>query len=252
MRHFDLLLLRHPHLRAVDYQRLVQRVKTDPVAHWDEFVEACAPVIFTAATRLARNVGNVRAVAEEATVQVFQKLAADDFALIRSYIGYGKFPSELVRLTQLAPALAGPRQDREYPALDGTAPIEDADAPVPALEPRYVELLEKEGDRFVAAVKRVVRIFHRQDRLMLGLRYEQGLTARELDEVFRIGSPERVARILDRLVDRIQPVVAVASAWELDGAQRHALARRVLFRIFGEGSLESDDDVEAAPALQHH
>ena len=252
MRHFDLLLMRHPHLRSIDYQRLVQRVKTDPPAHWDELVEACTPIVLTAALRMARSVGNAKALAEQATVQVFQMLAKDDYALIRAYVGYGKFPSELVRLTQLAPVLAEPRQGREFPALSGETAIEDADAPVPALDSQYVELLEKEGPDFVTAVRRVVQVLHRRDRLMLGLRYEQGLTVRELDQIFRLGTPERVAGILDRLVSSIQPIVAVASAWELDDAQRHALARRVLFLVFSSGSLESDEDLDASPALQHH
>jgi hypothetical protein len=251
MRHFDLLLMRHPHLRSIDYQRLVQRVKNDPAAHWDEFVAACAPVVLTAALRLARNVGNAEAVAELATVQVFQELAAHNFALVRSYIGYGKFPSELVRLTQQAPVLAEARASREFPAPDGTAAIDDPDAPIPALDAKYISLLEQEGEKFIEAVRRVVRILHRQDRLMLGLRYEQGLQARELDQVFRLGSPERVAGILDRLIEQLQPIVAVAEAWQLDGAQRHALARRVLFGIFSEGSLETDEDAATAPALQH-
>jgi len=160
MRHFDLLLMRHPHLRSIDYQRLVQRVKTDPPAHWDEFVEACAPIVLTAALRMARPVGNVKALAEQATVQVFQMLAENNYALIRAYVGYGKFPSELVRLTQLVPALAEPRQGREFPALSGEMAIEDDDAPVPALDACYVELLEKEGDRFVTAVRRVVQVLH--------------------------------------------------------------------------------------------
>ena len=252
MRHFDLLLMRHPHLRSIDYQRLIQRVKTDPPAHWDEMVEACAPIVLTTALRLARPVGNARALAEQAVVQVFQMLAENDYALIRAYVGYGKFPSELVRLTQLAPVLAEPRRDREFPALSGETAIEDADAPVPALDPRYVELFEKEGPAFATAVRRVVHALHRRDRLMLGLRYEQGLTVRELDQVFRLGSPERVAGILDRLIVTLQPVVAVASAWELDDAQRHALARRVLFEVFASGSLESDEDLATSPALQHH
>jgi hypothetical protein len=251
MRHIDLLLMRHPHLRSVDYQRLVQRVKEDPAAHWDEFVDACAPVVLTAALRLARTVGNAEAVAHQATVQVFQKLASNNYALVRSYIGYGKFPSELVRLTQQAPVLAEARVSREFPELDGTSPIEDPDAPVPSLEAKYVSLLEQEGEKFVEAVRRVIRILHRQDRLMLGLRYEQGLHCRELDQLFRLGSPERVAGILDRLIEQIQPIVAVAEAWQLEGAQRHALARRVLFGIFSEGSLETDEDAATAPALQH-
>jgi hypothetical protein len=252
MRHFDLLLMRHPHLRSIDYQRLLQRVKADPSAHWEELVEACTPIVLTAALRMARSVGNAKALAEQATVQVFQMLAENDYALIRSYVGYGKFPSELVRLTQLAPALAGLRQGREFPALAGESAIDDPDAPVPALDARYVELLEKEGPDFVTAVRRVVQVLHRRDRLMLGLRYEQGLAVRELDQVFRLGTPERVAGILDRLVSGLQPIVAVAAAWELDEAQRHALARRVLFRVFSSGSLESDEDLATSPALQHH
>ena len=252
MRHFDLLLMRHPHLRSIDYQRLVQRVKTDPSAHWDELVEACTPIVLTAALRMAQPVGNAKALAEQATVQVFQMLAENDYELIRSYVGYGKFPSELVRLTQLAPALAEPRQGREFPGLSGDAAIEDRDAPVPALDARYVELFEKEGSPFVTAVRRVVQVLHRRDRLMLGLRFEQGLSVRELDQIFRLGTPERVAGILDRLVSSIQPIDAVASAWELDDAQRHALARRVLFQVFSEGSLESDEDRTTSPALQHH
>jgi hypothetical protein len=251
MRHLDLLLMRHPHLRSIDYQRLVQRVKEDPSAHWDELVEACAPIVLTAAERLARQVGNQKAVAEQATVQVFQRLADDDFALLRAYVGYGKFPSELVRLTQQAPVLAEARRAREYPEVSPLRPIVDPDFEVPALEEVYVALLEREGGRFVTAVRRVVHVLHRRDRLLLGLRFEQGLTCRELDHVFRIGSPERVAGILDRLLDQIQPLVAVAKAWELDGAQRHALAHRILFEIFSEGSLESDDDKITSPALQH-
>lgn len=251
MRHLDLLLMRHPHLRSIDYQRLVQRVKEDPAAHWDELVEACAPVVLTAAERLAREVGNQKAVAEQATVQVFEKLAEDDFALLRAYVGYGKFPSELVRLTQLTPVLSEARRDREYPAISAEAPIVDPDFEVPALDDRYVHLLEKEGGRFVTAVHRVIHVLHRRDRLMLGLRFEQGLTCHELDQVFRIGSPARVASILDRLLDQIQPLVAVSEAWELERSQRHALAHRVLFEIFSGSSLESDEQKATSPALQH-
>ena len=69
--------------------------------------------VLTAALRLARNVGNAEAVAEQATVQVFDRLASNDYALVRSYIGYGKFPSELVRLTQQAPVLAEARAAAE-------------------------------------------------------------------------------------------------------------------------------------------
>ena len=249
MRHFDLLLMRHPHLRSIDYQRLVQRVKEDPAGHWDEFVQACAPIVLTAATRLARGIGSSRALAEQATVEVFKQLATNDYELIRSYIGYGKFPSELVRLTQLTPALAGPRQEREFPQPG--AGIEDPDSPVPALDQSYLSLLEKEGQEFTQAVRRAVSVLHRRDRLMLAMRYEQGLTTAELDQVFRLGSAKRVAGILDRLIAQVQPIVAVAKAWELDDVQRHALARHVLPEVFAAGSMETDEELTTSPALQH-
>lgn len=252
MRHIDLLLMRHPKWRSVDFQRLVQRVKTDPAQHWDELVEACAPIVLTVALRLARRIGNAKSVAEQATLQVFEQLAANDYALIRTYIGYGKFPSELARLTQLAPALVDARRAREYPKNSGEAPIEDPHAPVPALDARYVALYEQEGERFMKAVRNAVAILHRRDRLLLGLRFEQGLTVAELDQLFRLGTPERVAGILDRLLATLQPVNAVAAAWELDDAQRHALAHRVLYQIFSVHSMESDENAPTIPALQHH
>ena len=250
MRHLDVLLLRHPHLRHIDYQRLVQKVKEDPRAHWDELVEASAPIVYTAARRLARGLGNVDALAEEATRQVFETLRRDDFALIRSYVGYGKWPSELVRLTQLTPALSELRREREYPDLDLSRPVADPDQEIPVLEQRYADLLEKEGERFFTAMRRVIGVLHRRDRLMLGFRYEQGLTLRELDQIFRLGTPERVGRLLDRLLGYLQPLRAVGDAWEMPHEQRHALLRVVVVRLYGETSMETDEEKHVAPALQ--
>lgn len=250
MRHFDVLLLRHPHLRHIDYQRLVQRVKEDPRAHWDELVEASAPIVHTAALRLAHGHGNAESIADAATLQVFEELRRDDFARVRSYVGYGKWPSELVRLTQLAPALAQVRSGREFPPLDAGTAVADPDQPIPALDPRFASLLEQEGERFFVAMRRVLAVLHRRDRLMLGFRYEQGLTLRELDQIFRLGTPERVGKLLDRLLGYLQPIRAVGDAWEMPHDQRHALLRLCVVRIYGESSMETDEDRALAPALQ--
>jgi hypothetical protein len=251
MRHLDVLLIRHPHLRNVDFQRLVQRCKEDPRAHWDELVEASAPIVYTAALRLAEPFGHSKSVAEEATAQVFERIADDDFAVIRDYVGYGKWQSQLVRMAQQVPAIADIRGLREQPALDPAQTLEDPDTPIPPLEPRYADLLDKEGDRFFDAMRQVIAVLHRQDRLMLGLRYEQGLTLRELDQVFRLGTPERVGSLLDRLLGYLQPLRALGDAWEMPHAQRHALLRLVVCRLYAAHSMETPADRPAAPALQH-
>lgn len=243
--------MRHPRLRHVDYQRLVQRVKQDPAAHWDEFVEATCPIVHAMALRLAHGAGHRDAVAEEATRQVFEALADDDYAVIRAYVGYGKFPSQLVRMLMKTEALQKGRHGREYPTVDLARPIEDDDQTIPVLEARYAELLEQEGERFFKAMARVIGVLHRRDRLMLGFRYEQGLTLRELDMIFRLGTPERVGNLLDRLLGILQPLRAVGDAWEMPHEQRHALLRVVVHKLYGEGSMETDEDRAAGPALQH-
>lgn len=243
--------MRHPRLRHVDYQRLVQRVKLDPPAHWDEFVDATIPVVFGVAKRLARGAAQPDAVAEEATRQLYHDLKVDDFAVIRAYVGYGRFPSQLVRMLMKTEALRDGRRGREFPPVDLAVPIDDADQPVPVLDGRYADLLEKEGERFFVAMKRVIGVLHRRDRLMLGFRYEQGLTLRELDQLFRLGTPERVGNLLDRLLAVLQPLRAVGDAWDMPHEQRHALLRVVVHRLYGENSMETDEDRSSGPALQH-
>ena len=48
---------------------------------------------------MARHAGQKEYVAEEATLQTFEALRRDDYAIVRSYVGYGKWVSELVLLT---------------------------------------------------------------------------------------------------------------------------------------------------------
>jgi len=156
-----------------------------------------------------------------------------------------------VRILMKTDALRDARRGREYPPVDLALPIEDDAQPVPVLEARYADLLEKEGERFFVAMKRVIGVLHRRDRLMLGFRYEQGLTLRELDMIFRLGTPQRVGNLLDRLLGILQPLRAVGDAWEMPHEQRHALLRVVVHKLFDEGSMETDEDRAAGPALQH-
>ncbi len=250
MRHLDRLLQRDPKLRGVDFQRLVQRARQDPQAHWPELVEASMPVVYTLALRLADDLRNGEAMAEEATREVFAELHDTDFAVVREYIGYGKWPSLLLRLTQNARVLADRRSERENPVDAAALLRKDNDGLVPELEPRVSDLIHKEGDRFSTAMKRVIHILHRQDRLLLGMRYEQGLTLRELDHLFRLGSPERVQSLLDRLVDSMQPIRAVADAWDLDHGQKHAVVQHFVKQLYASGSMETGDDRKVAAALQ--
>lgn len=250
MKHLDSLLRQHPHLRHVDYQRLVQRAKSDPPAVWTELVETSIPIVYTTALRLADDLRNGPAMAEEATLEVFETIRDDDYRVIREYVGYGRWPSLLVRLTQETRVLSERRREREHPANPAARTEQDPDSPVPPLDPALARRLEEEGERFFQAMARVLGVLHRQDRLLLGMRYEQGCSLRELDQVFHLGSAERVQSLLDRLLDSLQPLRAVAEAWQAPSAQRHALMRVIVSRLYRTGSMETDEQKQAAPALQ--
>ena len=243
MKHIDRMIQQDPELRHVDYQRLVQRLKEDPQAHWAELVRVSSPIVFTAAGRLASHLPEGEALADRATLQVFERLAEDDYAIIRGYVGFGRFPSLLVRLTEETPALEalvdGPRPDSE-----------DPDQPTPDLSPRLADLIVEEGEALPSALFKVMRRLHRQDRLLLAMRYEQGLSLRELDQIFRLGSPERVGALLVRLLHSLQPLAAVMEAWQVEAEQEEALAQGILRKIFAEHSLGTEEEQKAQPALQ--
>jgi hypothetical protein len=256
MKHIQRLIQEDPRLRHVDYQLLVQKAKVDPNAHWEELVRTSAPIVHTAAWRLAEHLPEGASVAEEVTRQVFEAIAGNDYEILRSYIGYGKWPSLLVRLTQQSPLLAERRRDREYPELpsEGRPPIAlaDPDGPIGPLSPQIEELCEKEGQPFLQALRKSVRILHRRDRLMLAMRYEQGLTLAELDQLFRLGTPDRVAALLKRIRQNLQPFRAVAEAWQLPEDQEEPLLRFTLGRILREHSMATVDEDKLAPAVASH
>jgi len=234
----------------VDYQRLVMRAQADPEAAWDDLVEASVPIVYTAALRLADDLRNGPSMAEEATVEVFDRLADDDFALVRGFVGNGKWSTYLVRLTQQTPILRDRRQERERPAASVEQPLVDPDGSVPALDPSVAELLEREGEPFLVAMRRSLSTLHRSDRLLLGLRYEQDLTLRELDHLLRLGTPGRIAALVDRVGEALQPLRAVAEAWSLEDDQKRALLRVLVRRLYAR-SMETDEDRTIAPATQH-
>lgn len=256
MKHIQRLIQEDPQLRHVDYQRLVQKAKGDPDAHWEELVRVSAPIVYTAAARLADHLPEGASVAEEATRQVFASLVNDDYAILRSYVGYGKWPSLLVRLTEQCPLLSERRRDREYPeTTDATRPpvaLSDPDGAIGGLDPQIEELCEKEGERFLEALRKALKIMHRRDRLMMAMRYEQGLTLVELDQIFRLGSPERVASLLKRIRHSLQPFAAVASAWNLAEEQEEPLLRFTLGRILREHTLATVNEDKLAPAVASH
>ncbi len=247
MRHLDLLLMRHPHLRKIDYQRLVQTTKEDPAQHWEAFVEACAPIVHTIALRLVAHAPDVRSRAELATREVFETLRANDYQIIQDYVGYGKFPSLLARLTQLSPAVAEVRAPHER---DLDRPLDDPDRPIEVLDPRYSELLAKEGEAFLHAMEQALGLLHRMDRLMLSLRYDQELTLAEVDQILRLGSAQRVDSLLNRLVAKLQPLRALADAWDLSDEQGQALTRVVIHKVFDRGNMATHDEAAVAPATQ--
>jgi hypothetical protein len=230
MQHLDRLIRQHPSLRDVDYQRLVQKAQSDPTAHWSELVRASAPIAYSMALRLAGDRPDSAAVAERATFELFAAIRADDFARLREVVGYGRWPSLLVRWLRATPALA---------AL-ATTTQPDVEAPIPAVDEAVARVLAAEGERFIDHMHRVLRSLHPHDRLLLAMRYERGLTLREIDQLFRLGTPPRVASLLRRLEDSLQPIQAVGASARLDAEQRRALLAQVVRKIFATSDMQSE------------
>lgn len=255
MQHLDQLLREQPHVRDVDYQRLALAAQQDPAAAWPELVRLSIPIVYTAAWRMSEGLRDRDAVAETATAQVFERLRDDDFATVRGFVGFGKWTSLLVRFTQSAPILAERRQARELPpqtdANGQPLPVDDPDGPIPLLDPRFHELLRTEGNRFTVALGKSLHVMHRVDRLILGMRYEQGLTLQELDHLFRLGSPARIASLLARLRQAIQPVRALIEAWQVPPQQQEALMRVAIHHLYSTRSMATVSDEKMLAAVPH-
>jgi len=250
------LIQEDPRLRDVDFQRLVQKAKEDPRAHWDELVRASAPIVYTLATRLASPLPEGSSVAEEVARQVFATIADDDFAIVRNYVGYGKWTSLLLRLTETSPLLREGRQQREWPPIPEkgrpSVTLDDPDGPIAELDPRLEKLCDEEGDRLLEALWKSIHILHRRDRLLLAMRYEQGLHLKELDQLFHLGSPARVSSLLEKVRHSLQPFNAIVDAWKVPAEQEEPLLRKTLGVLFRERSLATHDRQPAAPAVPTH
>lgn len=240
MQHLDRLIREHPRLRSVDYQLLVQKAQGAPEQCWAELVEASAPIAYSLALRLAAHHQNAPSLAEHATFELFQELRRDDFARLRAVVGYGRWPSLLLRWLRETPSLRSV-ESRE---------TDDPDQPLPETDIAVRRQLGEEGPRLVQHMERVLRTLHRRDRLLLAMRYEQGLSLRELDRIFRLGTPQRVASLLERLEGSLQPIQAVAEQAGFDADQRRALLAELLRQIFTR-DMQSDEHRASAMALQH-
>jgi hypothetical protein len=241
MQHLDRLIRQHPKLRAVDFQRLLLRMRSQPEAHWPELVRGSAPLAYSMALRLVGDRPEGAALAERATFELFSLLRADDFARLRSVVGFGRWPSLLLRWLRETSALA------DLPALA----VPDREDPIPQPDEKVLRTLTAEGERLFEHMRRVLRALHRRDRLLLTLRYEQQLTMGEIEQIFRLGSPARVSSLLGRLEATLQPVRAVAEASQLDDTQRRALLAELVRRIFAATDMQSDEHRATALATAH-
>ena len=237
MQHLDLLIQSHPKLRNVDFQRLILAAQEDPAASWAQVVEASAPIVYTAALRLVGARRGAAAAAEQACFEVLEAIHADDYRVLRDFIGFGKWTSLLIRLTEQTPTMMEMRSDSSF------------DASIPELDERSRGLLDSEGSGLLDHVVKVVKGLHRDDRLLLAMRYEQGLTLAELDQLFRLGSPERIESLLSRLRASLQPTSAVAEAWSLSDEQAEAVVAHLIRQVLERGSMDNDEEAPEAPLL---
>lgn len=186
---------------------------------WRCLVEKYSRFVYTVALRLLGGVADREEAAAAVYARVFERLAARDFRLLRSFEGRCRFTTYLYRVVQtergeaLAGARAGwgswePNEEEQDPA---------AAPPMPVLRP---EMLRD-------AVRQALGALVPRDRLLLQQRYRDGLKLHELARIHGYKDVNTAARALYAAVDGLRLLKTVREECRL-GEEEVALLASAL------------------------
>ncbi len=189
----------------------------DPTAReaaWKTFVEAHSRLLLHTARKLCRDYDATM----DAYAYLLEQLRRDDFRRLRAYVSdvRSEFTAWLVVVARRLcldharqrygrPQHPGPRSREEHVVrrhlVDLLAEeLDDAGVPDPAANPETL-LRRHELSR---AVTGALNDLESRDRLLLKLRFENSLSAREIGQVMRYGTPFHVYRRLKQLLQRLR------------------------------------------------
>lgn len=202
----------------------------DPKAReesWARFVEVHTRLVL----HVARSVARDHDAAMDAYAYVLEQLRADDFRRLRAYVndGRGKFTTWLVVVVR---RLCLDEARRRY----GRAPAEgergrDAHVTRRRLVDHVAEDLDVSeiadpseqsvdarlsADEVKSALAAAISALEPRDRLLLSLRFEEDLSAREIAPLLHLPTPFHVYRRLNAVLDELRRALARRGVHEAD------------------------------------
>jgi RNA polymerase sigma-70 factor (ECF subfamily) len=169
-----------------EFAELRERVLAGAGDAWRHFVERYSRTVYTIAYRLAGAGRDREELAQDVYLGVFERLARDDFRVLRGFRGDAKFETYLFSAVrhELAQRARSDRKDR----LRVVSVDDEHDGREPS-DPRgdrttFAEMLDLHPREVAEIVDGALAKLDEQERTVLHLRFREGLPYRRLAELF--------------------------------------------------------------------
>lgn len=193
---------------------------------WRLLVEKYSRFVYSVALRLLAGSDQPEEAAASIYARVFERLAARDFCLLRSFQGGCRFSTYLYRMVQSerkeyfrAERADAGRRLEELPSEPPAAPSSVA----PVLRPELVR------EAVATALKRLAS----PERMLLLCRFRDGLKLREIAELFGLGDSSAADRAIRSALARLDLLHELNRRHRLGEAEYATLERALREQLFG-------------------
>lgn len=226
----------------LEFAEIRDKILAGEPGAWRLFVERYSCLVYTVALRLAgaRDEKDREDVAHEVYLGLFDRLARDRFHLLRDFRGECRFETYLFSAVRNELAELRRRRARERHRFlpyeeDGTAESAAAPAGARSDPTQLVESIGLDRKRVTELVARALAKLEPAERLVLHLRFQQGLPLRRLAELFQWKDTNAAAYELSKALRKLELLERCRSSLRWGEPEREEM-RNCLKRWLESGS----------------